>query len=144
MILSSSFRHQKFLFSEEIATNNIICSLMPLHRILRLPSLFLCHLRLALGETLSRKKEKAELVHLHETYRRAIDNANREAENRNASGDLPLAESRKSIFDDADDYVAESDISAYAEHEEHQKEEHGEKLRYYREFRQGFRIGDES
>jgi len=101
-------------------------------------------LRLALGETLSREEEKAELVHLHETYRRAIDNANREAEDRNASGDLPLAESRKSIFDDADDYVAESDISAYAEHEEHQKEEHGEELRYYREFRQGFRIGDES
>jgi len=58
--------------------------------------------------------------------------------------DLPLAELRKSILDDADDYVAQSDVSADAEYEEHQKEEHGEELRYYREFRQGLRIGHES
>jgi len=81
---------------------------------------------------------------LQETYRRAIDNANREADDRNASSDLPLAELRKSIFDNADDYVAQSDISSYTEHEKHQKEEHGKELRYYREFRQSLRIGYES
>lgn len=48
------------------------------------------------------------------------------------------------VLDDADDHIAKSNSSAYTQYEEHQKEKHGEKLRYHREFRQGFRVGYES
>jgi len=85
-------------------------------------------------------KERSFII---KTYGRAINDAKRETKDRDTSGDLPLVKSRKLVLDDAYDHIAEGNGSAYTQYEQHQEEQHGEELRDYREFCQGFRVRNE-